>query len=120
MKFVREDTIVIDGIIPMYFVKNKLRTEYEKIFADGYDKWLDEFMGGWGNGYVALPFWHPYYEMDYDKIPVNIHGGLTFSILDDTTDLWVIGFDSNHSGDNLHNRSFEWLKEETRGLLIQW
>ena len=55
---------------------------------------------GWGNGYIGLPSWHPYYKIDYDSIPVSCHGGLTFGQLDEDEDLWVIGFDTAHSGDN--------------------
>lgn len=40
-------------------------------------------MGGWGNGYVAIPEGHPCFGKDYDQIydeyNINVHGGLTFS-----------------------------------------
>jgi hypothetical protein len=35
--------------------------------------------------------------IDYDNIPVHVHGGLTFCEKDG--DNWVIGFDCAHSGD---------------------
>lgn len=45
------------------------------------------------NGYVELPKDHPWIGKDYDEIPVEIHGGLTYS-----TDN-VIGFDTGHAFD---------------------
>jgi hypothetical protein len=48
-------------------------------------------------GYVILPKGHKYYGLDYDDIPVSVHGGLTYSTLIDEN--WVIGFDCAHGGD---------------------
>lgn len=67
---------------------------------------------GFGNGYVCLPKWHPYFKIPYDNILVNIHGGLTFGHYDETEDMWVIGFDTSHHGDNLENCPFEYVKEQ--------
>ena len=123
MTFIDKDTIVIDNIFPMYFKKNILREKYKEFAQDNRLKSTELYLGGWGNGYVGLPFWHPYYEMHYDKIPVNVHGGLTYSHLDDTTDLWVIGFDTNHGGDHLHNCSFEQVEEnpsQSRNTVAVW
>lgn len=59
--------------------------------------------------YVALDSTHPYYEVLYDDIPVNCHGGLTFSehgLIDYKNkhtfipeSYWVIGWDYHHVGD---------------------
>ena len=120
MIFVDDDTIVIDDIFPMYFKHNILRKEYAKLFKEKNIRLTNHlYTGGWGNGYVGLPFWHPWYKMHYDKIPVDVHGGLTFSNLDDESDLWIIGFDTNHGGDNTVNRSFMWVEEETHRLQSQ-
>lgn len=67
---------------------------------------------GWGNGYIVLPMGHKYHGVDYDEIPVDAHGGLTFS--DHVNSLqqfketepeyeggWAIGFDTMHFGDDL-------------------
>lgn len=68
--------------------------------------WLDGIPHGWGNGYVALPKDHKYYGVDYDSIPVDIHGGLTFSdewqdwMPEEFKDCWIVGFDTAHYGDN--------------------
>lgn len=98
---------------------------------------------GWGNGYVLLPYNHPFYGVHYDDISVSIHGGLTFSeyfdverfsewignreILGDVTrdnfekfsNYWMIGFDTAHSGDDLESCSREFVLSETNDLLEQ-
>lgn len=74
---------------------------------------------GWGNGYVGLPQWHPYYKMDYNEIPIDCHGGLTFGQLDDDEDLWVIGFDTCHFGDNKLIWSKERVREECECIIEQ-
>ncbi len=72
-----------------------------------------QYMGGYANGYVAVPPGHPYYGVNEDNIPVDVHGGLTFGakaddfsfcpefIYGDTIpdDWWVFGFDTLHWGD---------------------
>jgi len=46
---------------------------------------------------------HKYHGMNYDNIPVDVHGGLTYSRLDENGS-WKIGFDTAHYGDlSLHN-----------------
>ena len=56
-------------------------------------------------GYVGLPEGHKYYGEDYDEIPLDCHGGLTFSRESDTypvkseKPLWWIGFDCAHYND---------------------
>ena len=74
---------------------------------------------GWGNGYVGVPSWHPFYKMDYDNIPVSCHGGLTYANLDEDEDLWVIGFDTAHSGDNEYNWSKDMVKLECENIVEQ-
>lgn len=98
---------------------------------------------GWGMGYVLLPFNHPFYGKDYDDINIYIHGGLTFGqkfdievflqwiknreIIGDVTienferlkDYWIIGFDTNHYGDNLYSCSKEFVLSEINSMLEQ-
>lgn len=69
--------------------------------------------GAWC-GYVGLPVGHPWRELNYDAIPANVHGGLTFGptpcsddkegichTVDDPAedDVRWIGFDCLHFGD---------------------
>ena len=96
---------------------------------------------GWGNGYVLLPINHPLYGKGYDDIDIEIHGGLTFGQSFDSTrflewienrqifgdvtkenhikfnNYWMIGFDTNHYGDDLESCSLEFVKYETAFLL---
>lgn len=46
---------------------------------------------GWGNGYVLIPEGHPLHGEHYDKIDVDVNGGLTFSELVDDDMIENIG-----------------------------
>jgi hypothetical protein len=54
-------------------------------------------------GYVAIPkIYSEIYEVSYEDLEINVHGGLTFSAKDaDRFDekFWTIGFDCAHVGD---------------------
>jgi hypothetical protein len=66
-------------------------------------------------GYVGVPRGHPFYEADYDSLPVEVHGGLTFASRcshgaedrsichkvepGEPDDVWWLGFDCAHLGD---------------------
>jgi len=114
MAIVDEHTIVIDGIFPMYLKESHLR---RKLINSSFVGGLMEL--GWGNGYVGLPKWHPWFDMGYDDIPVDIHGGLTYAAMYKEEGLWVIGFDTGHYNDNMTNCSFEYVKQETHRLMKQ-
>lgn len=79
--------------------------------------WLDGIDTGWGNGYVKLPKGHKYYGVHYDDIPVDVHGGLTYSEEEDG--FWVVGFDTAHGGDHSRNWTKERVEEETKNLAKQ-
>jgi len=116
MSFLDEHTIIIEGILPMYLKESFLR---KKLIKSSFVEGLMEL--GWGNGYVGLPMWHPWFNIDYDMIPVRVHGGLTFSTMwdDGEEKLWIIGFDTGHYNDNMTNCSFEYVKQETFRLMKQ-
>lgn len=112
MGFIKEGMIEVNDIFLMFL--------YHKKQLNFKDDYLNKLIsGGWGNGYVGLPWWHPYYDINYNDVPVIVHGGLTYSSLYEKKDLWVIGFDTNHSGDNLNNCSFDFVKDETYRLMKQ-
>ena len=66
-------------------------------------------------GYVGVPEGHPYYETGCDNVPVEAHGGLTFSshcqhgsedhsichvpAPGEPDNVWWLGFDCAHLGD---------------------
>jgi len=71
-------------------------------------------------GYVKLESWNKFYNSDIDDIPVNVHGGITYS------DGGIIGFDCSHSGDcnpytssNGTYRDMEYVKRECMNLADQ-
>ena len=82
--------------------------------------WFKRDLGvefGWGNGYVALPKGHKYYQVDYDDIPVDVHGGLTYS--QQMGDYWVVGFDTAHFSDTIEKWPMEAVLAETQKLFDQ-
>lgn len=73
---------------------------------------------GWGNGYVDLPKDHPMWGKHYDDIPVEVHGGLTYS--EKTPDgMWRVGFDTAHLGDTFKKWPRSKVEEEANRLAKQ-
>ena len=80
--------------------------DISKIYAD----WVDgEYRGlvlrgpGSVNAYIGIRSDHPLYGMDYDDIPIDCHGGLTFA-REGNGDIWPSGYwwygwDYSHAGD---------------------
>ena len=84
--------------------------------------WMTEYpnsLHGWGNGYVLLPPEHPMYNVDYEDINVEVHGGLTYSATQAETGLWMLGFDTGHLDDNQTNCDKDYVREQTNLLRIQ-
>lgn len=56
--------------------------------------------GAWC-GYVGLLPGHPWYDVDYDDLDVEVHGGLTFGgrLSDAPEAMRWVGFDCAHAGD---------------------
>jgi hypothetical protein len=59
-------------------------------------------------GYVRVPPSHPAYRENYELLDVDVHGGLTFGVLEpcaeheDGQGYWL-GFDCAHSGDEMYD-----------------
>ncbi len=79
-------------------------------------------MGSWC-GYVAVPKGHPWYDLPYDSVEADVHGGLTFAgpcqghvchkpLPGEADDVWWVGFDCSHWGD--HNPSMNFLRATQR------
>lgn len=94
--------------------------------------WLPGCEHGWGNGYVLIPEGHPLHGKDYDDIPVDIHGGLTFAALIDYDTIdkwdvltpddlgcWIVGFDTCHCSDDVTRWPKSKVWEETTKLREQ-
>lgn len=60
---------------------------------------------GYRCGYVGLPSSHKYYGVDYSRMNIDCHGGLTYSegwlYGQSDTDTWWIGFDCGHWDDGV-------------------
>lgn len=65
--------------------------------------------GAWC-GYVAVPPGHPAHGKEYDNVPSEVHGGLTYAAKcfgcichtpkpGEPEDIWWFGFDCAHAGD---------------------
>lgn len=66
---------------------------------NGYQYWIVSY-GSHPCAYVQLPKNHLYYGKGYDNIPINCHGGLTFSGEHESIcDGFLIGWDYAHAGD---------------------
>ena len=78
---------------------------------------------GYANGYVGLPPAHPWFDMDYNAIPAEVHGGLTYG--EDhfprmqPDGLYWIGFDTCHSGDDSISCNQEYCEHELEKLCKQ-
>ena len=68
--------------------------------------WRNKF-GSWC-GYVAVPPGHPAHELDQGFLDgIEVHGGITWSgPRRDGAELWWVGFDCGHAGDD------NWLMAE--------
>ena len=67
---------------------------------DGYEYFVVYVINSWYCAYVILPEGHKYYGVQYDSIPIEAHGGLTFSNNHRLVDgKWCIGWDYCHIGD---------------------
>lgn len=67
----------------------------------GYEYFITEVCNAWYCAYIILPEGHKYYGVkDYDSIPLEVHGGLTFADKHRLVDgKWCIGWDYGHYGD---------------------
>ena len=98
--------------------------------------WLGVDIEHWfWNWYILLDPTHYYFNSGYDDIEVEVHGGFTysefvseeiiknFSTLD-INDLWkwMLGFDTNHYGDNQFNCDKEYVENELERInkVLSW
>lgn len=82
---------------------------YTCIAWDSHDGWC---------GYVGIPYAHPWYELDYERIDADVHGGLTYSdFRSGPGGLWFVGFDCMHYGDQANGRVGPTLKVWTLDLV---
>lgn len=99
---------------PVFIMENTWLPRYEKITIGH----------GWGNGYVKLVEGHPWYDKDYEIIPVSVHYGLTFGRMIGENNKYFkpgfwIGFDTAHHEDNLSKWPQVAVMKETIRLFEQ-
>ena len=74
--------------------------------------------GAWC-GYAAVAPGHPFHGAHYDHVPVEVHGGLTYSARclgaichvpkpGEADDVWWFGFDCGHLGDIVPGLRIDW------------
>ena len=108
--------------------QTKLRFDYKIVLIS--NDWMLNYHTpsrriGWGNGYVCIPPGHPYHNRDYDEIPVNVHGGLTYGQQrcpgqnNIPPEYYVVGFDTAHSRDSLARWPKEAVLREAQSLQQQ-
>ena len=76
----------------------------ERGIEKGVEWFLYKHSMGHINGYVKLPEGHKWLGLDYDDIPVEVHGGLTFGGSGSS----FIGFDTAHAHDYWPNSTYEY------------
>lgn len=89
-----------------------LTKEGEVLYNDTY-KGYDFYVISYGSHpccYILLDKKNPFYYQHYDDIPLDVHGGLTYSskehYLIDNKGKWIIGWDYAHYGDKFGNRTW--------------
>jgi hypothetical protein len=108
-KFDKQEIVEIEGYPNAFMV-----TTPDMEFSDGF-----KMERGFANGYVILHRGHPYFGVEYDDIPVEVHGGLTFSEPDEVYDTWIVGFDTAHVDDNKLTCNRACCEAETIKLYFQ-
>lgn len=98
---------------------NYLEPKLEKVFEYRGYRCVVLFQSmGFRTAYVALPKDSQFYGVNYDEIPVECHGGLTYADFDlysqgDIKDVWWIGFDCGHYFDKRDIETCKKYYEET-------
>ena len=67
----------------------------------GYDYYILN-LGTHPTAYIEIPKGHKFYKKHYDRIDLNVHGGLTYSdseLMGIKSNSWFIGWDYAHAGD---------------------
>lgn len=88
--------------------------------------------GGHSNGYAIIEKDQPCFNMDYNDVKVNVHGGLTFGRLLTIGDFmhykdvtledvgkYMLGFDTLHYNDDMTNCNKEYCQKELESLIKQ-
>jgi len=108
------------NIIDVLKKKDKAYKIEKDFFYRGYRCLILGLNNGYRWGYVVLDNEHKYSNVNYNDIPVNVHGRLTYSeknLLDIILDKWIIGFDCAHAGDG---KDMDLIKELASDEMIEF
>lgn len=84
---------------------------------NGYQYWIVSY-GSHPCAYVELPKDHKYYGKDYADIPIDCHGGITYSgCHDKISNSFLIGWDYAHCDDYLYCNSTKFLGSDVQSFL---
>lgn len=81
---------------------------------------------GYRCGYIGLPEKNKFYGIDYDKIDIDCHGGLTYSSNhlheQSDTNTWWIGFDCAHCNDAVDYTSLRkyYTDDRSKSMFNRW
>ena len=88
----------------MVYQDECIREVLDRGIIDGYEYFILS-LGTHPTAYINIPANHPAYGKEYEKIDIDVHGGLTYGErrlrLDDEKIIngWFIGWDYAHYGD---------------------
>jgi hypothetical protein len=86
----------------MKYTKERVITDLDVGFENGI-KYVIKSLGTHPVAYIGIEENHPLAGFDYEEIPIDVHGGFTFSRKGDGEYLpkgyWWYGWDYAHSGD---------------------
>lgn len=83
-----------------YEKEGKIELLYKDVYKNY--KYYILNLGTHPTAYIEIPKDHKYYKKDYDRIDLNVHGGLTYSdneLMSVKSNSWFIGWDYAHYND---------------------
>jgi len=89
---------MIKKLKPMIYRQERTFEILEKGTYKGYNYYIVSY-GQYPCAYIELPIYSKFYGKSYDDIPIDVHGGLTYSgctIPFAEKDTWFIGWDYAH------------------------
>ena len=113
---------IIGTLFPFNITEFDSGVEKIGIFAVPTPSWVMSTRGT-HNGYIVLPQDHPWYSLvghdgeDYDNVPMNVHGGLTFGTKKNNH--LILGFDTCHDGDDPEIHNLDYVERECLRMVIQ-
>lgn len=77
------------------------------------------FWASYWTGYIKIPVGHKYYGMHYEEVPMNAHGGLTYSGDLFGRNEWWLGFDCAHTEDLMNPKDIKFVTKQLKKMAKQ-